>query len=256
MKKKIFKIIFVVLLFLFIGSIGGIVFTLKQYKDNERLYAQASEEYLKTDEEVTTSGEIAPVVVDFAALGQEHEDVIGWLYCEGTVINYPVVQGEDNDFYLHHAYDGTYSVSGSIFVDSENREGFRDSNTIIYGHHMNDGSMFASLSQWLEQQYYEEHPVMWLLTPERDYKIELFSGYTTSADADTYTVFQKPGKEMDAYLQSAVEQSNFRAIDGIELGGNDHYVLLSTCAYAFDNARTVLHGKLIPVDSAGGVLLQ
>ncbi len=253
MKKKIFRVIFAILLILFIGSIGGILFILKQYKDNDRLYAQAAEDFTKTGND---TGETAPIEVDFDALKQVNEDVIGWIYCEGTVIDYPVLQGEDNDLYLHHAYDGAYSVSGSIFVDSGNREGFVDSNTIIYGHHMKNGSMFASLSKWSEQQYYEEHPVMWLLTPERDYKIELFSGYTTSAYAETYTMFPEPSAEVDAYLKRAAEQSDFQPLEGIELDGEAHYVLLSTCAYVFDNARSVLHGKLVPVDSAGGVPLS
>ena len=167
-----------------------------------------------------------------------------------------LVQGEDNDLYLHHSYDKAYSVSGSIFVDSGNRKGFVDSNTIIYGHHMKNGSMFASLSKWSDQQYYEEHPVMWLLTPERDYKVELFSGYTTSAYAETYTMFPEPGAEVDAYLERAAGQSDFQPAEGTGLDGEAHYVLLSTCAYVFDNARSVLHGKLVPVDSAGGVPLS
>ncbi len=250
MKKKIFRVIFAVLLILFIGSVGGIFFILKQYKDNDKLYAQAAEDYTKPG-----SAEAAPIEVDFDALKQVNEDVVGWIYCEGTVIDYPVMQGEDNDLYLHHSYDGAYSVSGSIFVDSGNREGFIDSNTIIYGHHMKNGSMFASLSKWSDQQYYEEHPVMWLLTPERDYRIDLFSAYTTSAYAETYTMFPEPCEEMDAYLERAAGQSDIQPAEGIELDGKDRYVLLSTCAYVFDNARSVLHGKLVPVDSAGGVLL-
>ena len=251
MKKKVFRVIFALLLIVFIGSVGGILFILKQYKDNDKLYAQAAEDYTEPG-----TGEAAPIVVDFEALKAVNEDVVGWIYCEGTVINYPVVQGEDNDLYLHHSYDKAYSVSGSIFVDSGNRKGFVDSNTIIYGHHMKNGSMFASLSKWSDQQYYEEHPVMWLLTPERDYKVELFSGYTTSAYAETYTMFPEPGAEVDAYLERAAGQSDFQPAEGTGLDGEAHYVLLSTCAYVFDNARSVLHGKLVPVDSAGGVPLS
>lgn len=247
MKRKIVRLIFVVLLVLFIGSIGGILLILKQYRDNGRLYARASEEYTKP-----CGGEAAPIVVDFDELCKANEEVVGWLYCEGTVIDYPVMQGKDNDAYLHHSYDGAYSVSGSIFVDSGNRENFMDSNTIIYGHHMKDGSMFASLSKWSDQQYYEEHPVMWLLTPKRDYKIEIFSVYTTSAYAETYTIFSEPCTELDAYLQRVVKQSDIRPAEGVEPGKKAQHVLLSTCAYVFDNARSVLHGKLTPVNSAGG----
>ena len=256
MKKKIFRIIFVLLLVVFIGSTAGGLFILKQYRDNEKRYTEASEKYTEPGSE---EGEAlaAPIVVDFDALKKVNKDVVGWLYCKGTVIDYPVVQGEDNDFYLHHAYDGSYSVSGSIFVDSENRKGFVDSNTIIYGHHMKDGSMFASLLKWSDQKYYKKHPVMWLLTPERDYRIELFSGYTTSAYAKTYTMLPEPGAEADSYFKKAAEQSDFNpAGEWSGLDVDAHYVLLSTCAYAFDNARSVLHGKLVPADSAGGVLPQ
>ena len=92
---------------------------------------------------------------------------------------------------------------------------------------------------------------MWLLTPEQDYKIVLFSGYTTSATSDTYTIFEGPSQELDAYLAKCREQSDFSM--EVELDSEGRYVLLSTCAYVFDNARYVLHGMLVPVDSAGGV---
>lgn len=85
-----------------------------------------------------------------------------YLYGEDTVINYPIVQAEDNDYYLHRNYDRTYNVSGSIFVEAENRPGFLDCDTILYGHHMNDGSMFAGIDNWGKQAYYEAHPVLWL----------------------------------------------------------------------------------------------
>ena len=119
---------------------------------------------------------------------------------------------------------------------------------------MKNGSMFATLDHWAEQEYYEGHPVMWLLTPEQDYKIVLFSGYTTSASSDTYAIFDGPCQELDAYLIKCRSQSDFSA--EVELEGDSRYVLLSTCAYVFDNARFVLHGKLVPVDSAGGVPLR
>lgn len=255
MKKLIRRTIMAVLLLLFIGSVGMIVFILKQYRDDERLYDRVSGEFTEyTEEEGTEGAETAPITVDFDALRRVNEDVAGWIYCEGTVIDYPVMQGKDNDLYLHHAYDRSYSVSGSIFVDAQNRRGFMDSNTIIYGHHMKNGSMFASLSGWADQHYYEAHPVMWLLTPERDYKIILFSGYTTSADSDTYTMFSEPTQELKEYLGNVAAKSDFHA--EAELPADGHYVVLSTCAYVFDNARYVLHGRLVPADSAGGVRMS
>lgn len=191
--------------------------------------------------------EHAPISVDFQALSEDCPDIQGWIYCEGTNINYPVVQGLDNDQYLRHTYLGEYAVSGSIFLEAANSPGFLDSNNIIYGHHMKDKSMFACLSSWADQDFYEEHPVMWLLTPEQDYRIELFSGYVTPAGSDVYAVFQGPSEWLDGYLEKALADSDFECGPGFELDGGARYVLLSTCDYTYQNARYVLHGKLVPV---------
>ncbi|MBQ6583391.1 MAG: class B sortase, partial [Mogibacterium sp.] len=83
-------------------------------------------------------------VVDFDELLKINPDVQGWLYQKDTVINYPVVQGQDNDEYLHTLVDGTWSGGGTLFVDYRNQSNFGDFNSIIYGHHMKDGSMFRS----------------------------------------------------------------------------------------------------------------
>lgn len=262
MKKWIRRAVVAALLLVFTGSTGIIGFTMWQYKANEKLYRDIAEQYTAPAPsagraagdngagESGTAAETAPIVVDFEALQAANPDVAGWIYCEGTVIDYPVLQGEDNDYYLHHTMDGKYSAAGSIFADAENEKGFQDANTILYGHHMKNKSMFATLSDWQEQQYYEAHPVMWLLTPKQDYKIELFSGYTTSAYSDTYQFISGQGPELDAYLQMAQKKSEFTSDVTPEEG--DRYVLLSTCAYVFDNARSVLHGRLAPVNSAGG----
>lgn len=186
-----------------------------------------------------------PIEVDFHALQSVNQDAIGWLYCEGTVISYPVMQGRDNDFYLHHAYDGTDSFAGTPFIDAGNSGDFSDSNSIIYGHHLKDGTMFSSLADWEEQSYYEEHPIMWLLTPEQDYKVVLFSGYTTSAYSDSFLLFQNPCAEFSEYLEACVEASDFQA--DVELPEDGRYIMLSTCEYAYKDARYVLHGLLVPV---------
>ena len=193
----------------------------------------------------------APIEVDFARLKQVNGDVVGWIYCEGTVINYPVVYGRDNAYYLDRNYLGSYDPSGAIFTDMRNEDGFADNNVILYGHHMQDGTMFASLKNWFDQSYYEAHPVMWLLTPEQDYRVDIFAGYVTTADSDTYKVFDEPGSALEGYLNWAKKWSAFNS--AVETEADGHYIVLSTCAYSSDDARTALHGKLVPVDSAGGI---
>lgn len=259
-------IIMAAALLVFLGSGAAVLSIQVNYRASRQVYAEAAAEYTqKTDSQpidsrsgpsaeggaegqTATSAETEqpPITVDFERLQAENPQVVAWLYCEGTAINYPVMQRSDNDFYLHHSYTGAEDQSGAIFVDAQCAEGFADSNSIIYGHSMNDGSMFGGLDAWKDQDYYEAHPVLWLLTPDVNYKVTLFSGYTTSARSETYTIFHGPGDDLNAYLDKCAAKSNFDAAEGPGKGGR--YVLLSTCAYDFDEARYVLHGRL---DQAG-----
>ena len=193
---------------------------------------------------------LAPIKVDFDALLAINEDIIGWIYCEDTVIDYPVLYGVDNEKYLHTLYNKQYSAAGSIFLDAYNTKAFVDSTNVLYGHHMADRSMFATLDEWQKQDYFDEHPVMWLLTPTQDYRVDLFSAYTVSAYDEAYTLFGSPGPSLDAWLK--IMKSRSRVKCEMELDSEAKYVLLSTCAYVFEDARSVVHGMLVPVDSAGG----
>lgn len=261
----------VILLVILVVSVGVIVRTKLSYRAGEQIYERSAEQFVtaKTPEimpvqtaQVASSeaqdiaaseqGEVSPIQVDFSALQAVNAQIVGWIYCEDTVINYPVLQGTDDNYYLKHAYDGTQSSNGSIFVEAENSPGFVDVNTIIYGHNMKNRTMFGTLEDWATQDYYEEHPVIWLLTPEQDYKIVLFSGYTTYGGSDSYLLFSEYGQALEEYLQAAVQKSDFAA--PVELREDGRYVLLSTCAYGFSNARYVLHGMLEEADSAGGVI--
>ena len=115
---------------------------------------------------------------------------------------------------------------------------------------MRDGSMFEVLEDWKKQSFYDAHPYLWILTPEQDYVVVLFSGYTTSATSDSYQIFNMPGDDLNAYLQNALNHSEFSA--DVELDPAAKYVMLSTCSYEFSNSRFVLHGMMVPVASAGG----
>ena len=239
--RRIRLVAMVLLAIVFLSSAGVIAFTMWQYSEAQKIYDDAADRYTGH----TAKGEEAPISVDFDKLQKENPDIVGWIYCEGTVINYPVLQGRDNDEYLHTDYKGEYNFDGSIFVDADNSPGFVDSNTIIYGHHMNSGAMFAGLVQWESQEFYEDHPVIWLLTPKGNYKIVLFSGHHVSSDSSMYEIIKKPGKKMNELLSQAIEMSNFST--DVKLDPYAQYVMLSTCAYLFDGDRYVLHGILTPV---------
>lgn len=185
--------------------------------------------------------ETSPISVDFEILRETNADIIGWLYCEDTPINYPIVQGADNDYYLHRLPDGTYNSSGTIFMDCRSSADFSDLNTIVYGHNMMNDSMFGTLPNYKEQSYYEEHPFLWLLTPDADYKLELIAGYVTGDNDDIYSGVQT-AEELLALVEYAADRSTFSS--DLALAGDDRVVTLSTCSYEYENARYVLLGRL------------
>lgn len=189
--------------------------------------------------------ETAPITVDFEKLRADNSDVVGWLYCEDTPINYPVVQSGDNDYYLHRMLDGSYSSSGTIFLDYQCARDFSYDNSILYGHNMRNGSMFHSLVEYANQEYYDAHPVLYLLTPEQNYAVKLFAGFVTDADGWAYVLQFGPEEEKAAYLERALAASSFDAAVTPETG--DCLLTLSTCSYQYDNARYVVLGVLTPI---------
>ena len=183
-----------------------------------------------------------PITVDFAVLQTQNPDIVGWIYSEGTVINYPILQGEDNQQYLRRLYDGTKSTLGSIFLDFRNLSDFSDLNSLIYGHNIRSGQMFASLSEYRDQAYYEEHPVIWLLTPDKDYRIDLLAGLVVPSDSEVYEIYSYP-EELLAGLEYVCSESTFDP-GVVDLEAVERIVTLSTCSYDYNDARYVVIGSL------------
>ena len=206
---------------------------------------QPTAEPVAGTEEIVLDDEVSPIQVDFAALKARNPDVVGWLYCPDTVINYVVLQTEDNMTYLHTDIDGNYSSYGTLFVECLNQKGFTDTNNIIYGHHMNDGKMFAKLIDYSKQETYDQHPVFYLNTPDQNYRIELFSAYVTDMNSDTYKISFESAEDNQAWLDSIIAQSAFESNVSVKPG--DQILTLSTCTYEYDDARFVVHGKMIPI---------
>ena len=186
-----------------------------------------------------------PILVDFSLLREQNPDIIGWIYCADTPINYPIVQSEDNEYYLYRLPDGTSNASGSIFADFRNLADFSDPNTMIYGHNMKNGSVFASLLNYRQQSYYDAHPSLWILTPERAYRVDLLAGCTTPSDGEIYNVFFS-AEEMQQILAQVMEDSTFRPAE--TPGDIQNIVTLSTCTYEYNIARYVVIGNLVPVE--------
>lgn len=180
-------------------------------------------------------------VVDFDALREVNPDIVAWIYLEDTKINYPVVQGDDNSYYLKHMFEGSWNSAGCIFLDSRNERDLSDRHSIIYGHHMKNDTMFSGLDNYKKQEFYDTHPTILLMTPARNYKIEVFAGYVASVEDDAWELgFTAAGYE--DWLTAAKDKSCFTS--AIEPGVSDKVVTLSTCSYEFNNARFVVVGVL------------
>ncbi len=183
-----------------------------------------------------------PEQIDFVPLQQISTDAKAWIFSPGTRINYVIAQTRDNDYYLYRLLDGTEARAGTLFVDYCNQGDFSDWNTIVYGHHMKNGSMFASLMNYQSQSYYEEHPVMYLYLPEHRYRLELIAGYTAGTDDPIYAVPETP-EEKQQLAESAMKKSDFQTETTVE--EKDRLVTLSTCSYSYDDARYVVIAKIV-----------
>ncbi len=178
-------------------------------------------------------------VVDFKELSRMNPDVVGWIFIEGTQINYPVVQAKDNNYYLRHLFDGRYNPSGAIFLDAANSRDFSDPHSIIYGHHMNDKSMFYTLDGYKEQEFYDQYNLALLVTPTHKYKIRLFSAYIASVDGNSWQLDFEDQSFSD-WLEEIDEASDIKS--EYAPGEGDRILTLSTCAYDFYLAKLVVHG--------------
>ena len=216
--------------------------TMWEYQVAKSAYTNISEKTAKVDPKQFTG------VVDWKALTKVNPDVQGWLYQKGTVINYPVVQGTDNDTYLHTRFDKQWSGGGTLFVDCRMEKDFKGFNSIIYGQHMKDGSMFRSIRGYTKEDgYYDKHKTLELATPHGNYHLVVFSAFITKAtDEDTYKMTYGEA-EKQAYIDRAWERSELPITrDSVDVTKNDRLVTLSTCAYDYEEARYIVMCKMVP----------
>lgn len=182
--------------------------------------------------------------VDFDSLREVNPDIVGWIYYEGTKINYPIVQGDDNDYYLRIAFDNTWVISGTLFVDAITEAPFEQFNTIVYGHHMKDGSMFGDLKNLKDESYCKEHPQFELITPDQKYHLKICAFLNQPADSKIYTTNFHSKSSKKEYIDLIKSLAMYTTDE--KMTTDSKLVILSTCAYEYQNARYMVIGKLVP----------
>ena len=180
--------------------------------------------------------------IDLDALRQVNPDVIGWIRVPDTKIDYPVVQSEDNDFYLEHTWQGNKSSVGAIFMDCGSAPNLTDFNTLIYGHNMRSGAMFASLRSYSQQSYWEAHPHIYLLVDSGVFRFDVFSAYRAELDSAAYGQSFRQRETREKFLQDAAEQSVIQT--EITPGIRDRILTLSTCSGVGHETRWVVQARL------------
>ena len=250
MKKKWMKNIFTVFfLVVFVYAAGNLFFIWQEYRASEKLYQQAQEEFLiETEQEEVMPVTSPTFTIDFSQLEQINTEVNGWLWIYDTVVNYPLVHsGKNNDAYLHKTYDGTYNSSGSIFMDYRNAGDYSDANTVIYGHNMKNGKMFAVLKKFGNQEFYDGHREFYIMTPEGNRRYEIIAAFQTDALSNIYDRNFTSREAKEAWLNKVLRNSAI--LSPFTATAEDTFVTLSTCVSG-DNyrARFVVIGRLAEIE--------
>ena len=220
--KKSRIIIILIVLNVFIGS--GLYLLKDKYDqmdDQKKVYNRINTYTSTTDNNKE---------IDFDALLKENEDVIGWIYIPDTKVDEPILKGETNDTYLRTNLEGKHQISGSIFIDHINNTDFNDIQTIIYGHHMRNGTKFSVLEDYMKESYLQEHNKIYIYTPSVNY---------------TYTVIASAEIRKNSYLY-ANEVTVYDLLtnaDICEITDKDtinHCIMLSTCVSTGSSDRYVV----------------
>ena len=205
--------------------------------------SSTTSETVPSVQEDVLSPEICEELKEQAQELQEiYPDAIGWIYIPDTSITYPIMQGEDNDFYLTHGTDGRNLKCGCIELDFRCENRFQNNFNILYGHNMKNGSMFANVCRFKDKSYYDSHPYGWVYTSDAVYRLDFFSVAVTDWHDEIYNGF----RSLDEWTPHLKEIS--RIYEDVGITESDRLVSLSTCSYEFKNARTVLTGRLVEME--------
>lgn len=253
-KEKRWRALFVVALIVFLAALIGLGAIIYQYWAQQRAYSDL-EQYADLD-----TVALSDLTVDWDALRAINPDVVAWIYVPDTPINYPIVQGDDNEEYLHKAFDtstGWLASAGTIFLDASNDPTFADQNNALYGHHMNDGSMFASVSDWSDNQKFNENRTIYVLTPAGNYRLKTFAYVkTTGSDPLVQTKFLTQVDYVN-YIQDKLDRSVVSQEGEVFTAADvKQSFLLSTCEYSQNDGRAVVFAAVVETTVAGDTYLS
>ena len=256
MMKKLRLILVILLLAVFIVSTSLWIRQLVNNKRNKDIYDDAlniaigtaqAEESLddmkiwlpRAIEDDSNIAEMEKINLD--SLRERNKDVVGWIRIPGTQLDYPIMQGEDNEFYLNHAWNKDNSFSGSIFLESRNDPSFSQYNTIVYGHNMRNGSMFATLREYKKDKYRQKRPYVYIRTDEGIFRYEIFAAFDAPLDCPVYGLSFNQAETKQRLLDFVMENSVIET--GVVPDITDRILTLSTCTNTGYGSRWVVMAR-------------
>lgn len=238
-----FWIIFVITLGIFLFAAVRMGIILWEYYKGGQEYQRLEESVLYQDENPQDSEKEAGFSVDFEKLQKINPDVIGWIRIEKLGISYPIVQGNDNEYYLTHTFYRKENKCGSIFVEVENQKDFSDYNTFVYGHNMKDKSMFARLNEFQEEETFVENPEFYIYTPKGVQRYEIYSCHIAELGTESFRYQFKDETDYAQWQDSVKGRSLYDT--GVLPKAGQNTVTLMTCTSAGSNYRFLVHGALV-----------
>lgn len=182
----------------------------------------------------------------FEELRKINNDIVGWITVDDTVINYPILYGNNNSVYLRRNYKKEYSVAGSIFLDYRNARDFSNDYSVIYGHNMSTGSMFATIKNYASKDFFDTHKYGMFYTVDKAYKMEILAYAVDNAYSDNiYNIlkYKNDANSIFSYIKKmALIKENMETYNGEKL------LLLSTCHSSGSNDRKLLLTKLVEIE--------
>ena len=230
MKRMINNILLIICIFIFCISTWKLYGYYRSYKKAIDTYSKIAKENVKISKNERK--------IDFKKLKSQNQDIAGWIYIRGTTIDYPIVQGKDNEEYLHQDFNKKKSSSGTIFLDNNCKKDFTSDNNIIYGHHMKNGTMFAQLLKFREKSFLKKHNEIMIFTPDRTIHLKVISAYAQKAQNKIPVTFAND-KQKKAYIKK-IESMSEQTIKTSRINDSHIYTFV-TCSYEGEDNRTYVH---------------
>lgn len=246
-KRWIYNIAILFFLGVMIFSLWNLIpLLIQDHRDNE-----TQKEMVQMVEKKQEDDKTVALEPDWKKLQESNPDIIGWIYVPDTVINYPIVQSKDNSYYLNHSSLKDVNTIGAIFLDFNASSDLSDFHSIIYGHSViNSSAMFSQIKEFCDEDFFKEHPYLYLLTPEQNYRCDIVALTKTTSESFLYQIGFSGAEDQEAFLERMMSEASLsRETD--DLSADDSIVTLSTCdiAYGLDSdKRILLHARLVPWD--------